>query len=90
MDDSLDNKFRKAYAISSSMTEKLPPDTMLKLYAYYKQATQDSPIKNPSDGDEIRNAFKLNALLQANNISEKKAKELYIELVEKITNQKIQ
>lgn len=87
--DSLDSRFQKAYAISSNMTEKLPPDTMLKLYAYYKQATQYSAIKNPSGDDEVRNAFKLNALLQANNISEKKAKELYIALVEQITNQKI-
>ena len=38
--EDVDYKFQKAYEITSSMNEKLPPDTMLKLYAYYKHATR--------------------------------------------------
>lgn len=87
--EDLNSKFQKAYEISSSYTEKLPPDIMLKLYAYYKQATKGKNYNSPSGDNEVRNAFKLNALLQANNVTEEEAKKLYIKLVEKITKQKI-
>lgn len=85
----LESRFNKAYEISSSMQEKLPPDTMLKLYAYYKQATKGQNYSNPSGNDEIRNAFKLNALMQANNLTIEEAKEAYIKLVGKLTDRKI-
>lgn len=85
----LESRFNKAYEISSSMQEKLPPDTMLKLYAYYKQATKGQNYSNPSGDDEIRNAFKLNALMQANNLTIEEAKEAYIKLVGKLTDRKI-
>ena len=88
--EDIDRKFEKAYEISSSMKEKLPPDTMLKLYAYYKQATKGNNYTTPSGHDAIRNAFKLNAWFQINEISEDMAKQQYIELVEKITQQKIE
>ena len=87
--EEINRKFQKAYEISSSMKEKLPPDTMLKLYAYYKQATKGNNYTTPSGQDPVRNAFKLNAWFQINQISEDKAKQQYIELVEKITEQKI-
>ncbi len=84
-------KFEKAYAITSAMTEKLPPDVMLKLYAYYKQATKGVNYVRSAGQNEVRNAFKANALfqLQLNNISEEEAKIAYIALVEKIIQQKI-
>ncbi len=82
-------KFEKAYAITSSMTEKLPPDVMLKLYAYYKQATKGVNYVRSAGQNEVRNAFKANALFQLNNISEEEAKLAYIALVEQITQQKI-
>ena len=85
----LDKKFEKAFEIASAMTEKLPPDVMLQFYAYYKQATHGMPSYLPTGDNEVRNAFKLNAWFQVNNLSEDEAKIRYIELVEKHNNIKI-
>jgi acyl-CoA-binding protein len=85
----LDRKFDKAFEIASAMTKKLPPDVMLRFYSYYKHATQKDTVVIPSGNDMVRNAFKLNAYFQLNNISVDEAKQKYIELVEKYTNQKI-
>ncbi len=79
----LDKKFEKAFKIASKMTEKLPPDTMLQFYAYYKQATIDTPFYLPSGDNEMKNAFKLNAWFQVNQLTPNAAKKKYIELVEK-------
>jgi len=82
--EELDVKFKKAYELTSTMTEKLPPDVMLKLYAYYKQATKGVNYIRPAGQNEVRNAFKANALFQLNNMTEHEAKIAYILLVEKI------
>ena len=79
----LDIAFKEAYKISSATTLKLPPDVMLQLYAYYKQATKGSKLEQPSANLELRNAFKLNAWLQVSQISEDEAKKPYIDLVNK-------
>lgn len=86
----LDKKFKKAYEIASAMTEKLPADVMLQFYAYYKQATHGMPSLMPTGDNEVRNAFKLNAWLQVNHLSEEEAKLKYIELVEKYNNIRIE
>lgn len=85
----LDRKFDKAFEIASAMTKKLPPDVMLRFYSYYKHATQKDSVVIPSGNDMVRNAFKLNAYFQLNNITMDEAKQKYIELVEKYTGQKI-
>ncbi len=85
----LDERFEIAFEIASAMTQKLPPDVMLKFYAYYKLATKGKTYSTPSGESPLRNAFKLNAMFQLNTISEDEAKEKYIELVENITQQKI-
>lgn len=85
----LDKRFEMAFQIASAMTQKLPPDTMLKLYAYYKLATKGRNYSTPSGESPLRNAFKLNALFQLNDIDEDDAKKKYIELVEEITQKKI-
>lgn len=87
--EKLDERFDKAFEIASAMTKKLPPDTMLQFYAYYKQATKGRNYTRPSGESPLRNAFKLNAWFQLNNLSENEAKLKYIELVEKIMKQKI-
>ena len=79
----LDIAFEEAYKISSATTVKLPPDIMLLLYAYYKQATKGSNYAQPSGNVELRNAFKLNAWFQLGQISEDEAKKEYIDLVNK-------
>lgn len=85
MKTKLDIDFEKAYEISCSTHKKLPPDIMLKLYAYYKQATKGNNKMNPTSADsmELRNAFKLNAWTQLINLTEVEAKKIYIELVNK-------
>lgn len=84
----LDKKFEKAFERASAITEKLPPDVMLQFYGYYKQATKGKNYSSPSGESPLRNAFKLNAWFQLNNLTEDEAKKKYIELVEKITNEK--
>lgn len=86
---SLEEKFNTAFEIASNMTQKVPPDIMLKFYAYYKQATKGKNYKQPTGGIPLKNAFKLNAWLQIKNLSVEEAKHKYIELVEEITNEKI-
>lgn len=83
MKSQLDIEFEEAYRIASSTKIKLPPDIMLQFYAYYKQATKGNNYEEPSGGVELRNAFKLNAWFQLNHLSEKAAKKIYIELVNK-------
>ena len=77
----IDTAFQQAYEKASKSSQKFPPDVMLQFYAYYKQATEFSGIYTPSGDMDIRNAFKLNALLQVKGISADEAKERYIELV---------
>ena len=77
----LERKFIKAIDIASAMTKKLPSDVMLRFYAYYKHATSKGSFKQPSGTSEVRNAFKLNAWFQINNISVDEAKQKYIELI---------
>lgn len=81
--EEIDLKFQEAYKRASKTHQKFPPDIMLQFYAYYKQATEQEGIYTPSSGeDDVRNAFKLNALLQIKGMSTKEAKQKYIELVD--------
>lgn len=75
----LDIAFYEAVARVNSSTEAFPADFLLRLYAYYKKATNN--YDKPSSRRPIINAFKMNALLQTQNISPEGAKEAYIELV---------
>ena len=75
----LDIEFRNAVARVNAHTEPFPADTLLKLYAYYKKATND--YGRPKSKKAIINAFKTNALFQVHNITEDEAKRTYIELV---------
>jgi acyl-CoA-binding protein len=77
--EDLDIKFQEAVELVNAYTEPFPADTLLKLYAYYKKATND--YSRPSSKKAIINAFKTNALFQVENITEDEAKRIYIELV---------
>ncbi|TWO34449.1 acyl-CoA-binding protein [Seonamhaeicola sediminis] len=77
----LNKKFQEAVARVNKHKEPFPADTLLKLYAYYKRATND--YGRPRSREALINAFKTNALFQARNISELEAKHKYIELVNK-------
>ncbi|WP_396601816.1 acyl-CoA-binding protein [Algibacter sp. R77976] len=75
----LDIEFQDAVDIVNAHTEPFPADTLLKLYAYYKKATND--YGRPKSKKEIINAFKTNALFQAKSLTEDEAKQNYIDLV---------
>ena len=75
----LDIAFQEAVQRVNEYTDPFPADTLLKLYAYYKKATNN--YGKPSSRKPIINAFKTNALFQVQNISQKGAKKKYIELV---------
>lgn len=79
--EEVDKAFDKAYEKACNTSERFPPDLMLKLYAYYKQATEHTGAYIPSGNSDIKNAFKLNALLQVKGISALEAKQEYIKLV---------
>jgi acyl-CoA-binding protein len=81
MKDSLLIEFEKAVAFVSNYTDPLPPDLLLKLYAYYKIANQN--YNNPGSKTPLINAFKANALIQAKNLQPEEAMESYILLVKK-------
>ncbi|WP_299007432.1 acyl-CoA-binding protein [uncultured Tenacibaculum sp.] len=83
MENDLDLKFKEAYNIASDLEEKLPPDVMLRLYAYYKQAVKGDRFTF-NDNSDLRNAFKFNAWMQLRGMSEREAKKEYIKLVNSI------
>lgn len=81
MPKKLETDFLKAVSFMNNYTEPLPADLLLKLYAYYKIATEN--FENPGSRTPLINAFKANALFQAKNLSRKDAMKKYIALVKK-------
>ena len=77
----VDAEFQKAYEKVSKTKQQVPPDLMLMFYAYYKQATEEEGIYKPSGENDVRSAFKINALLQVRGVSQLEAKKKYINLV---------
>lgn len=77
--EKLHKEFLKAVACVNDYTQPLPADILLKLYAYYKIANRNS--KNPQSKTPLINAFKANALIQAQNIGTVEAMKKYIALV---------
>ncbi len=84
----LNNRFLKAFEAANAMDDILIPiDLRLQFYAYYKQATVNSSLSYlTNDPDQIRNAFKMNAILQVRNLSTEEAKQAYIDLVNETIN----
>lgn len=75
----LDIEFEAAVNRVNDHNEPFPADFLLRLYAYYKKATND--YGRPSSRKPIINAFKTNALFQIKDITEDEAKREYITLV---------
>ncbi len=76
----LDIAFRNSVDSINAHTEPFPADFLLRLYAYYKRATND--LDQPSSSNPVINAFKTNALFQTHKINSEEAKQLYIEAVD--------
>ena len=85
----LEIEFVKAvdYAMTLSQSS-LPQDVQLRLYAYFKQASFGTSIPTMSTNFDLRNAFKTNAWMQISHISIREAKELYIETINSIIEEK--
>lgn len=79
--DKLYSDFLEAVQLVNDYNKPLPADLLLKLYAYYKIANKN--FNNPGSKTPLINAFKANALIQAQNIKRKEAMDLYIDLVQK-------
>lgn len=85
--DKLYSRFLEAVKLVNDYKEPLPADLLLKLYAYYKIANKN--YNNPGSKTPLINAFKANALIQAQNIDRQEAMNLYVNLVQKeIVNKK--
>jgi len=77
--EELNTKFDEAVERVNSFTEPFPADLLLRLYAFYKKASNN--YNRPSSGKPIINAFKTNALFQIKDVSQDEAKRIYIDLV---------
>lgn len=75
----LDIEFEESVERINNFTEAFPADLLLRLYAYFKKATNN--YETPSSSKPIINAFKTNALFQVKDITQDEAKRIYIDLV---------
>ncbi len=82
--DKIHTDFKAAVTFVNNYTSPLPADLLLKLYAYYKIASQNQ--NHPGSTTPLINAFKANALIQARNIGRQQAMKEYIKLVKKELN----
>jgi len=85
MNADLDKEFRDYFDKVSKIKYKVAPDVMLKLYAFYKQATKGDHFSfNVNTTSDVINAFKFNAWIQLNGMDEETAKKEYIKLAKTI------
>ncbi|WP_047545368.1 acyl-CoA-binding protein [Psychroserpens sp. Hel_I_66] len=77
--EELEIEFNEAVERINAHNEPFPADMLLRLYAYYKKASNN--YDRPSSGKPIINAFKTNALFQIQDVSQDEAKQIYIDLV---------
>ncbi|WP_031425831.1 acyl-CoA-binding protein [Flavimarina sp. Hel_I_48] len=75
--------FDEAVALATNTSKKLPPDIRLALYARYKHATRRNHVVSFDQlaDNDLRGAFKYNAMIQVKNLTITEAKTEYIELV---------
>jgi len=78
--NNLDIAFENAVKSINNHLEPFPADVLLKLYAYYKRATNDQ--SSPSSSNPLINAFKTNALFQTQGLTVEEAKQSYIDTVD--------
>ncbi len=85
MNNQLDKDFTEAYNKISNEAKNLAPDVMLRIYAYYKQATNGLSHHDFDEmSTDLKKAFKFNAWQQINHLSADAAKKEYIKLAKSI------
>lgn len=77
--DEIEIAFIKAVESVNNHQEPFPADVLLKLYAYYKRATNSPFNPDSSSKKKLIAAFKTNALFQTQHLTENEAKQAYIE-----------
>ena len=77
----LQEAFMESVSKVNSAKQALAVDTMLKLYALYKIATNNQ--QHPSGEAPYISAFKANALFQAKHLNQQQAMQQYIDIVSK-------
>ena len=78
----LQKKFEAAVALSKSLSERPDNDTLLKLYALYKQGTSgDAQGSRPGFGDLIGRA-KYDAWAQFKGTAREDAMQQYVDLID--------
>ena len=75
----LDIAFNKAVNSINEHTEPFPADFLLRLYSYYKVATNNK--EQPSSRSPLINAFKTKAIFQNRGLDSDEAKQLYVDAV---------
>ena len=85
LDTLFDEAFENANLIPK---ESVPQNVQLVLYGLYKHATSarnnsgnSSGYHQDETGEDLRNAFKLNALMQVKNLTIDEAKQNYIDII---------
>lgn len=77
--------FQQAVVNSKTLSEKPDNDTLLKLYALYKQATEgDNLGEGPANAFDFVAKFKHEAWAKLSGISKDDAMQQYIDLVTKL------
>ena len=79
--EELNIEFLNAVKSINDHTEPFPADFLLRLYAFYKRATNSQD--QPTSRTPLIGAFKTNALFQTRHLEPDEAKELYIEAVKR-------
>lgn len=84
--DNLHIEFERAFDKACSEEQAdVPIDVQLYLYAYYKRAIDEPYVSNRSfQSNDLRGAFKMNALIQVQSISKAEAKKRYIAMVQEL------
>lgn len=75
----LDTEFESAVEKINKHKDPFPADLLLRLYAYYKRATNNA--HSPGSSNPLINAFKTNALFQTRGMTVEEAKQLYVDAV---------
>ena len=75
----IDQEFLEAVERVNRHVEPFPADFLLRLYAFYKRATNND--SSPNSRNNLINAFKTNALFQARYVDTNVANANYVELV---------
>jgi len=83
-EEELDNKFQEAFKKANSEEQSLVPlEIQLHLYAYYKRVIDEPYVNNRSfQTNDLRSGFKMNALIQVQQLSKEEAKKRYIKIIE--------